>query len=460
MSRKVVILAMLALTGAMAAHSQEVPAGGQANAARGNGPMGPVKTDRYHVNFVRLGSNRINGLMYEPEKPAPNARIALVYSYPRPSAFDGPAAEMASRGYRVLLVRHYMGSRRGEVQSPLDGSEETSRGIAYLRTLPGVERVVVMGWGQSVTHVSLYESVAEHGPAACQRPEVLSPCKAEQASNLTKPDGVVFFDPGPGPLTVASNVDPAVDVSSRKADLDMFAAANGYDAMTGTAKYSSEFSKRFFAAQSARNMQIINNAVARLKAVQQGKGRFTDSEPFTVAGAVNVRARSSLHRTDTTLLSRTKRPHTLLKADGTKPQVIVQSVRTPTGIDDIKSLGRCCEQINYTVHEFLTNDAVRTTGDFALTEDDMVGVDWKSSNAAPPANAEGINVPALVITQTCFQFVVPSEIFYDHLASKDKTFAAVEGGEHFFTPCKPEYGDTKKRTFDFVDQWLTKTGRF
>jgi hypothetical protein len=424
-------------------------------------PMGPVKNDLYHVAFVRLASNRINGWLYEPEKPGPNARIALVYSYPRPTSFDVPAAEMASRGYRVLLVRHYVGDRRGEIESPLDGFEETSRGISYMRTLPGVERVVLVAWGASVTMASLYDDVAERGASACQNPDVLYPCKTQQVADLAKPDGLVTFDPGPGALTTASDVDPAYSGESRTiVALDMYASANGYDAKTGSAKYSDEFRKHFFAAQSARSNQIIDDAVSRLKVVEQHKGAFSDNEPMLVPGAVNVRARTSLHRTDTSLLSHTKQPHTLIKADGTRKNVIVQSVRTPTGSDEIKLVGQCCESINYTVRRFLANDAVRTTKEFALTDDDIVGVDWKSSNALPPANAEGITVPTLVVTQTCFQFVVPSEMFYDHLAAKDKTFAAVEGGEHFFTPCKPEYGDTKKRTFDFVDEWLAKSGRF
>jgi hypothetical protein len=61
---------------------------------------------------------------------------------------------------------------------------------------------------------------------------------------------------------------------------------------------------------------------------------------------------------------------------------------------------------------------------------------------------------------TCHYLVVPEEIIYDHLATKDKTFAAVEGATHGFAPCDPKYGDTTKRTFDFIDSWLSKDGRF
>jgi hypothetical protein len=421
--------------------------------------MGPIKTDRFHVTFVRLGSNSNNGLLYEPNKPGPNARVGVVYPN-RTLGFAAPAADLANRGYRVLFVSHF-GSRRGNIESPLDLFEETSRGITYMRTLSGVERVVVIAWGAGASTTAMYTNVAEHGPGACQGPQMLYPCENEDASGLAKPDGVVLLDPGLATATRASDVDPAYNGNSRsRKDLDMYSAANGYDVKTGSAKYSDDFRKRYFAAQSARNNQIIDDAVARLNLLKQGKGAFTDDEPMVVAGAVNVRSSASLYRTDMSLLSHTKQPHMLLKADGSEAAVVVRSVRPPRGLEEIKTIGKCCGEINYTVRHFLANDAIRTTKDFAVTADDIVGVDWKSANTSAPTNAEGITVPTLVMTMTCFQFVVTSEIVYDHLAAKDKIFAAVEGAEHSFGACKPEYGDTEKRLFDFVDAWMAKPGRF
>jgi hypothetical protein len=70
-----------------------------------------------------------------------------------------------------------------------------------------------------------------------------------------------------------SNIDPAYDGGRRiRMDLDMFSAANGYDNSTGIGTYSADFRKRYFAAQSARNEQIIEDAVARLKVLDQAKG--------------------------------------------------------------------------------------------------------------------------------------------------------------------------------------------
>ena len=61
---------------------------------------------------------------------------------------------------------------------------------------------------------------------------------------------------------------------------------------------------------------------------------------------------------------------------------------------------------------------------------------------------------------SCHYLIVPGEIIFDSLASADKTYAAVEGATHLFAPCRPEYGNTMKRTFDFVDGWLSAEGRF
>jgi hypothetical protein len=454
------VLAVVALLAcAISEQGQQAPVNGQAGGGPGGAPVGPTQTDRYRSDFVKLGGNAADGLLYNPVLPGANPRVAVVATY------QVPATELANRGYRVMFVRHT--NQPDEVASPLEGFEEISRGIAYLRKLPGVKRVVVIAWGSGAGTMIFYADVAEHGPAACQGKEILYPCKTPEASGLAKPDGVILLDPGLGAGSKVVRLDPAYESGSHtKLDLDVFAAANGYDAKTGTATYPADFRKRYFAAQSARNNQIIDDAVARLKLLDQGKGSTAADEPLLIPGGAETGSMAGLHYSDLNLLSHTKRPHTLLKADGSKPDVILKSIRPPTGpvgedaIKKLLSQGDRLRQGNYTLRQFLANDAIRTTKDFALTDDDVIGMDWKSSNAGSPAQAEGISVPTLVMTNTCFQFVVPSEIVYDHLAAKDKTMAGVEGSEHFFTPCAPQYGDTKKRLFDFVDGWLAKPGRF
>jgi hypothetical protein len=75
-------------------------------------------------------------------------------------------------------------------------------------------------------------------------------------------------------------------------------------------------------------------------------------------------------------------------------------------------------------------------------------------------------VPLLAMGMTGNWEGLAAEEIANHAASKDKTVAFIEGATHVYTPCdrceKPAsaYGDTVKLTYDFIDGWLSKPGRF
>jgi hypothetical protein len=100
------------------------------------------------------------------------------------------------------------------------------------------------------------------------------------------------------------------------------------------------------------------------------------------------------------------------------------------------------------------------TPDYHMTEDNIYGVLWRSTPNSIQGNVEGIRVPTLVMTATCAPHVTYLEIAYDHSAAKDKELVGVEGALHGFNACRPEYGDTLRRAFDYADGWLSKAGRF
>ncbi len=215
MHSKVGTLVATFLACVMVAQAQQPPAGG------GRPQVGPVDNDFYRSSLVKLGGDAVDGLLYEPKQPNPNSRVAVLY-FNSSFNFDPPAAELAGRGYRVLFVRSPAG-RPGADATPFDPFKEVSRGISSLRTMQGVERVVIAGWGSGAMTVTLYADVAAHGPAACQGKEKLNPCKTEQVSGLTKPDGLILFDPGLGSGSKVSNIDPAfADNTRSKLDLDMY----------------------------------------------------------------------------------------------------------------------------------------------------------------------------------------------------------------------------------------------
>ncbi len=431
------------------------PAAG--NAARRALPTGPVQNDKYRTTYVRLGANDDEGLLYEPVTPGPNARIAIVSIHPNGNVFNMETGrEMASRGYRVLMVNHHGESDTAEQFAP-----GISRGVTYLRSLPGVQHVVLSGHSGGGHLVTFYQNVAENGPSACQGAEKIYPCSGEGLTGLAKPDGLILLDSTIGAFHGMSSIDPAeMEGGKRNPALDMFTAANGYDPAAKRATYSAEFAKRFYAAQAARNAKLVDDALARLNAIKQGKGQFSDDEPLLIRGMGQNATGARLYQPDPAFAAHTRKPYMLLKADGTTPTVIIHSVRPPTGQQSLNALNTLNVMSNNTTVRSFLQSAIRTTADYAITADNIVGVNWASATTATPGNARGVTVPALVMPMTCHYLVVQDEVIFEQLSSKDKTLVAVEGAVHGFTPCRPEYGDTVKRTFDYVDTWLGKPGRF
>lgn len=447
-TRNLIVAALAACAACIPLVAQQAPPRPQ--------PVGEPDGAAFHVRYVRLGAQG-EGLLYEPAASGPKGRIALLFAHPNANVFnETPGRELARRGYRILMANY-----RGGGANDVDHLPTISRGIAWLRSLPGVTRVVVVGHSGGGHLIPRYQNVAEHGPAACSGPEKIYPCPGKELEGLQKADGMVLLDPTLGAFHQMSSVDPAVDGDRRIAALDMFAAANGYDAATKTASYAPAFAARFYAAQSARNQRIVDAALARLRLVEAGKGRYTDDEPLVIDGMGVNAAGARLFQPDLAFVAHTRQPRTLLKADGSRSEAIVRTVRPPSGqqsAGNLRALHVMAQDT--TVRDFLSDSAIRTGPDFAITADDIVGVDWHSAMTATPANAEGISVPSLVLTMGCHYLVVPGELIYEHLAAADKTYATVEGAVHVFTPCGAQYGDTVKRTFDFVDAWLAEPRRF
>ena len=431
--------------------------GGLAGAATTQ-PKSPVGDPTIKVTYVRLAGDG-EGFLLEPPTPGPNAHVAMVFSHPNRDNFgERPGWYMAERGYRVMLV-NYRGEDGVDDPPPEHYLTSISAGIDYLKGLDGVDTVVLLSHSGGGHLGALYQNVAENGPAACDGPEKIIPCDPEGLDKLTAADGVAFLDTTLGAAHLMTAVDPAVkDDGSRDPALDMMARDNGF-IPEEKATYTPEFAKAYYTAQAARSNAIIDAAVARLRKIEAGEGDYKNDEPLIVRG-IGVRAAGArLYQPDLTYQAHTKVAHTLLTKDGPK-ETVVQSVRPPLArhLKDVNTLG----SMNYetTVKNFLANAAIRAGGDYALTADDITGIDWASAYDSTPSNAEGITVPTLVLTMSCHYLVVPGEIVFDHLAASDKTYASVEGAVHGFTPCEPEYGDTVSRTFDYVDGWLSKNGRF
>jgi hypothetical protein len=418
----------------------------------------PAQQPKLKYTYARL-SNNANAVLVESETPSPKSRIVAVNTHPGHNNnfeyFVG--LELAARGYRAVQLNYYGAETTMDEFLPA-----VAAAVKYARSLPGVEKVVFATHSGGGPELTYYQEIAEKGPAACQEPNRLSPCKGNGLTGLPKVDGILLLDINIGAPHRMITIDPAVDNADprkRDASLDLWSPANGYDSKTNTATYPADFLKRFLMGQHSRAEKLRNNAQERLTAIEANKGAFKDDEPFFIAGMAENSVGARINLADKRLLSRTHAPHMNLKADGSRPVEIVHSVREPEGMTTARDTFRETGQ-EVTVRHYLSFQALRTTDDFALTEDSMKGIDWRSSGNSAVGSVENISVPTLVMAATCAIHIVPLETVYDHSGAKDKEFVAVEGANHNFQPCRPEFGETRKHAFDYVDSWLSKPGRF
>jgi pimeloyl-ACP methyl ester carboxylesterase len=439
----------------------QVPRAGGERPAREYLPL-TAKTRRpTKMTFVPLANN-VNAMILEPVTPDPErSRFALIITHPEHvntfNYFIAP--EMADRGYRVMMINYH-----GPEVAYEEFLAPIAAGIRYLRGLPGVEKVVLTGHSGGGAQLSAYQEVAETRGKACQIPERVYPCRGAGVENLPPADGIMMLDARAGVAERLIALDPSIVDPRRptyhKADLDMFSPANGFDAKTKSGKYSPEFERKFFQAQSARQMKLVNDALARLMSIEKGQGVYKDDEPFIIPGSSqHTYDGAALNLADLRLMSKTHAPHMLLKADGSRPVQIVPI--TYGGLSEPEhedTMGNTTQEI--TVRNFLSFLAVRTKPDYMVTEDRITGVDWRSVGNSIPGSVQAITVPSLFMPGTCASHMVFLETAYDLSAATDKEFVAVEGGNHSFAPCKPEYGDSAKHAFDYVDSWLMKPGRF
>lgn len=428
------------------------PARTQAAAPADSGP--PTRT-----TFVRL-TNNANAILVEPVTPVPGrSRIALIATHPdNVNNFNNfTARELPRYGYRTLMLNYY-----GREQTWDEFIAPIAAAISTLRAIPGVEKVVFIGHSSGGTVLSAYQDIAENGPKTCQRAELAYKCQGKDLENLPKADGIIVPESYAGAAERTLALNPAVDDRHpRKPNpaLDMFSPANGYDPATHSGRYSSEFRRKYFAAQVARANRLIDAARARLASIEAGQGDYKDDEPFVVPGQDLVVQGARPDLADVRLMSKTHAPHLLLKSDGSKSSQIIPLVMTPRVRPEDQGL-LFATTLNTTVRHYLAVEALRLGPDYAMTEDNVTGVQWRSTTNSLPGNLEGIHVPTLVMSATCAARLVFSEIAFDHSAAKDKELVGVEGAGHTFQPCRPEYGDTFRRTFDYIDGWLTRPGRF
>ena len=425
--------------------------------SRGRRPDGPAIRDTY----VKIGRH-LTGILYEPEKLMEKSRIAVVVVHSDDDYSTRPiGGELAKRGFRVFC---------GAVSDKNDILDrkllDIQNIIRFLKALPGVEKVVLMGHSGGATLMTAYQAAAENGVSVFQGDHMLISCSLKEA--LIPADGLMLLDSnwGNGAMTLFS-LDPAVmeEGNGRFLDpaYDIFSETNGYS--PEGACYTEGFKRQFFEAQRERNNRLIRHARERLYALERGRGYFSDDEPLFLAGAAQIAPDNKLFPQDLHLFSHTAGCYELLRGNGTSVTERIRSLRKPKGKKNpTASLGM--GGLMTTVRGFLSGKAVLADQTYGIYEDRAEGILWDLSYDCPPGNVKHIHVPLLCMGMTAGYEYLASEVIYQNAASSDKTVAFVEGAGHNFQAEKEceewqgQFGDTEKTLYDFLEQWMARTGRF
>jgi hypothetical protein len=422
-----------------------------------NEQYSPIKN-----SFIQL-DRRVQSVLYEPVEPDEKSQIAVLVMHSDGDFLSHSAGSgLAKRGYRVLCANT---SNR---DNPLDEKLlDVNVAVEYLRQYPGVRKVITLGHSGGATLMSAYQNAAENGGQAFQGPEKLIKCS--DLGELPPADGVMLLDSnyGNGAMTLFS-LDPAVTSEDNgkilDPELDLFNPANGYNPEGST--YSDEFIRKYQKAQGERNNRLIDVALERLHAIESGKGKYADDEPFIVPGGAQNAFNNKLFPQDIRLLSHTRKAWPLLHADGSITTQIIPCVRrakNDKSFTDSYRMGA----IKSTVRTYLNSSAVRTTDSYGYNEDSIQGIDWLSSYNCTPGNVMGMSAPLLVMGMTAGYEFLAAEIIYENAKKiTDKTIAFVEGATHNYDTAKDceeypgQFGDTMKTLYDYVDKWLIQKGRF
>lgn len=411
-------------------------------------------------NPVYFSSGGMKSFYYKPDNnPTPKVAFLSVH---RTSNYlqHISCTELPKRGYAALC----MNTRYENNEFLVDWDRialDVKAGVEYLRRQPGIEKVILFGHSGGGPTLSFYQAVAERGIAFCQDPRKIVPCRSDLAG-LPPGDGLILADAHPGvPVILLRSLNGSVvNETPRSFDptLDPYNTANGYNP-AGASTFPAAFQSRYYEAQSRRMNALIDNAIARMQAIQAGSGPYPDNDMFAIPHGGNPGAgpggASQLHSMDPTVsLRRTNQPQKLLKNDASVVRQIVTSV-SPVELDTRAStmaFDRGTKILS--LRSFLTTQAVRSTNS-------LDGIDHCSSNNSTICAVQSISVPTMVMGMGGYLFIRDSELEYESSASTDKDLVFIEGATHGFTPCANclnsngaiDFSNSVKNMFDYVDTW-------
>jgi len=418
-------------------------------------PAGAQSNPRY----VQFQPRAVKGALYVPDAgPAPHVGVLALHRTSNYLGYHG-CRELSRRGYMVLCMNPRSDNNEALVRWEANALD-VKTGMSFLRSQPGITKVLLYGFSGGGAATSFYQAVAETGTGYCSSAAKLEK-SGKELDGLPRADGIILVDTNPGNAASAlRRVNGAVtndkailergEAAQIDPALDPFNPANGYNPKGGS-HYSDAFAAKYFAAQSARMNQLIELAQARLQAIEAGHGRFTDDDVFLMVKADTA----ELMLLDTGIHHTTRRPQKVLKNDGSVVVQVAESVRVAQPEQAAQNRSFAQGTLLLTLRSFLSANAIRS-------RHAMDDVDWCSTNNSVPCAVQSISAPMLLAAMGGNNYLRFNETHFDLAKSQDKDYVIVDGANHDQTPCVPcettpgQYANTVKNFFDYVKAWIDK----
>lgn len=368
--------------------------------------------------------------------------------------------QLQSRGFATLGIRTRFGNEEAAVDWELIALDIRAA-VRFLRSQPGITRVVLIGHSGGGPSTSYYQALTENGPSYCQGPEKLTECPFVDGDFLPsdRADGMVFVEAhlsnGINRLrslnpTVVNEDQPFGPAGNKT--LDPFDPKNGYNP-TGNSVYRQHFVDAYARGESRRMNGLIKEALLLRREIDLGLRDPADDD------FIFWRDSARLSQLSTGVQCCTFNPTRLLRNNETlsNPQII-QTVRVPDPSikeDDEGEDGR--QDLTWT--SFLSANAIRS-------KHSLDDIDWCSSNNSTICAVRTISVPAVVIAAQGHYFIRDGEQIFEELASIDKEFLVIEGMNHNLGNCTPcatfhgtgPYTNVPLNLWNYVAAWAV--GRF
>lgn len=411
--------------------------------------------------FIDLPGRAI-GALYTPDSgPAPH--IAFLVTHRNSSYVTHTSTrELSGRGFMVLGMNVRFANNEAQVDWQ-DIALDVRAGVRFLRSQPGITRVILIGSSGGGPSVSFYQAVAENGPAYCQGPNKILECSSERLAGFKpadRADAILHMDSHPGNSVNTlrslngSVMDEDKPFQSIDPELDPFSVKNGFNP-DGNSVYSEEFIDRYSRAQARRMNALIDKALAIRQKMAEGSHYPADDDVFII-----YRTSARLSDISTGVHGGTLKPTKLLKNDGSVITQVVKSVRVPDpgNREDDKRMGAGngagVNELRLT--SFLSASAIRS-------DHSWDGIDWCSANDTTMCAFRVIKVPALLVAMGAHYFIRDAEILFENAAMADKDFIVVEGATHGGSACTAcsavtgvDYSNARKNLYDYVAKWANE----